>query len=186
MKLKKLFVGIQLQKNIGEKLLKEAQDSVEFGLLPIKWIDKDNFHITLEFLGYADDDQACQIAKRLRTSLRNFPPFPVYLDKIAFGPPDKLPEMIWASGPENIFLKELNKKIITDLSDMYLLKRKAKFKFSAHITLGRLSRQEAKNLSETPKKNIKINFTVSEIALMESFQEKNKTKYAVLESIKLK
>jgi 2'-5' RNA ligase len=186
MKLKKLFIGINIPKNIREKLMSEAQNDPEFALLSVKWTTLENLHITVEFLGHANEDQSCEVAKKLRDIVKDFTPFPIYFDKISFGPPDALPEMIWASGPENIFLKELNKKIIADLSDMYLLKRKTKFKFSMHITLGRLSRQDAKNISEVYEKKIKINFSATEIALMESFKEKNKTRYAILENIKLR
>jgi len=186
MRLKKLFVGINIPKNIEEKLMFEVQNDPEIALLPIKWMPDENLHITLEFLGYADEDQSCEIAERLHSILKDFTPFPVYFDKITFGPPGGLPEMVWVTGPENIFLKELNKKIISDLSDMCLLKKKTKFEFSMHINMGRQSRQDAKNISEIYEKKIKVSFTVSEIALMESFKEKNKTRYAIFENVKLR
>ncbi len=192
MKLKRLFVGINIPKDTKEKLFSLAQSNPEIALLPVKWANSENLHMTLEFLGYADEDQTCQIAKRFHDIVRDFAPFPVYFDKISFGPKEGLSELIWALGPKNIFLEELNKKIIADLSDIYLIKRKRKFKFFMHITLGRLSKQDAKNISEIYEKktkdlmNIKLSFTATEIALMESFKERNKTKYAILENVKLR
>jgi len=185
MKLKRLFVGINIPQNIREKLMSEAQDDPEFGLLPVRWTDKDNLHITLEFLGYADDEQSYEIAKRLHSLIEDSPSFPAFFDKIVFGPPDGLPEMIWAVGPKNEYLTELHKNIRDGLSDMRLLRRGAKHKFSTHITLGRLSKSDAKEIEKRHEKEIRTSFPVLEVTLMESFKENNRTYYAILETVKL-
>ena len=179
---KKIFVAISLPENIKDKIMLHVK-SDDFALLPVRWIEKENLHLIVEFLGYVEDDQVYEIAQRLHEVTEGMSLFSLNFNKIGAGPLGEKPKMIWMTGDESKILKELNKKIIDAMSDIRLVKSGKKHNFIAHITLGMIEKSKLKDF-EMKEKEVNMPFSVENIELMESFKEKNKTKYAILESVK--
>ncbi|MEK7453035.1 MAG: RNA 2',3'-cyclic phosphodiesterase [Patescibacteria group bacterium] len=178
---KKIFIAINLPESVKNKLISYTE-SDNFALLPVKWIEKENFHIIIEFLGYADDESILKIIERLHDIDGELDSFDFTFNKITVWPTKEEPKMIVASGEEDENLNELGKKIIDALEDIYLVKKGKKYKFKAHISLGIITRATASDFIMEDK-DIKISVPVDSIDLVESFKEGNKTKYATLENI---
>lgn len=178
---KKIFVAINLPENIKDKLMLHAK-SDDFALLPVRWIEKENLHLTVEFLGYADDDQICEIVQRLHILKENLSLFSLSFNKIGVGPTCEKPKMIWVRGEENETLKELNREVIDMVSDIHLIKKGKKHNLTPHVTLGIIEKSQISDF-KMEEKEIKMSFSIESIELMESYKEKNKVKYAILEKI---
>lgn len=136
--------------------------------LPCRWTKKDNLHITLEFLGYVDDEGLLEICKTTKDLVSKHNSFGVKLTRICYGPPGKMPpRMIWAIGDK---INELN--------------------FSPHVTLGRIRTWQWKQIEpeERPdvSEEINLTFAVNSIEVMESVLGRGGPKYTILESFPLK
>ena len=159
----RIFIAINLPEDIKEKLVNYQRKWPE---LPIRWIKKDNLHITLEFLGYLSDDEiskVCQNTKKLASKRK---PFSITFNKIFYGPPKKMPpRMVWVVGEK---IQE--------------------FDLSPHVTLGRIRAWEFRQIEpeERPKveEEINLSFEVNSIEVMESVLKKGGPKYTILESCK--
>lgn len=178
---KKIFIAINLTEKAKNQLVNYTQ-SDELAILPVKWIPQENLHITVEFLGYADDEQILEVVERLRALEESLESFSLFFDKITIGPVKDKPEMIWAVCQESEELNALNQNIADALSDIYFANRGKRYKFKAHITLGRIGREDMKDF-KMDDLNINLPIFVESIELMESFKEGNKVSYAPLESI---
>lgn len=180
---KKIFIAINLPEDAKNKLLRHTT-SEEFARLPVFWTEKDNLHITLKFLGYADDDDVYETAELLKEITKGEEPFDITFDNIAPGPDKNEPKMIWVAGPEIKSLERLYKKTSEILSGIRYENIDKKFQFKPHITLGRVARSalEKGDKIKMNDKDIKITFPVNGIELMESFKENGRVRYAVLQS----
>ncbi len=184
--------------------------------LPIRWTKKDNLHITLIFIGYADDAETAEICKIARETAADSAQFSLKLNKIYFGPPDdygpeskKIPRMVWAQGEENQELSKLQGNLENSLfksnretrDPSSVLQTSAKNgreqvsaistrRFCSHITLGRIKQFGWQQIEpeERPDINeeISLNFKVSSIEVMESQLKRGGPEYTILEKVYLK
>jgi 2'-5' RNA ligase len=172
----RVFIAINLPQDIKKYLARYYDKYPE---LPAKWTAKDNLHITLEFLGYLTDEEIAQVCKETQDVARRHKSFPVNLNKVIYGPPNKTPKFIWAMG-------EKSKELIDLKND---LKRKEEI-FTPHITLARISEWELKKIDqeEIPEINqdIGLQFSVESIEVMESELKRGGPVYSILESCELK
>lgn len=84
----RLFTGLEIPQSIAERLT-----MLSAGLPGARWIDPENYHITLRFIGDVDDIVAHEFASAL-AEIR-FEPFDLQLDGLgSFG--GKKPRAIWA------------------------------------------------------------------------------------------
>lgn len=160
----RVFVAINLPEDVKKKLASYQSKWLE---LPCRWTKKDNLHITLEFLGYISDEELLEVLQKTKELASKHESFTVVLNKICYGPPEKMPpRMVWVTGDK---IKE--------------------FDIVPHITLGRIKTWEFKAIEpeERPEVNEDINLTfeVDSIEVMESALKKNGPEYVVLESYPL-
>ncbi|MDD3374646.1 MAG: RNA 2',3'-cyclic phosphodiesterase [Candidatus Omnitrophica bacterium] len=128
------FIAIKFNKQIKSLILK-AQDKLKEYHANIKWVNLENTHITLQFLGNIDQSQIEIISKTITNISKNHHPFLIKTTRI---------EMFPAQSPKIISLginkKENNLKNLAD--DISISLAKVGFlrerEFSAHITLGRI------------------------------------------------
>jgi len=90
---KRIFIAINLPEEIKKKL-SEYQSKLPD--LPIRWVKKDNLHITLVFLGYLNDEEILEVCKITEEAASQNSSFFINLKKICYGPPKKMPpRMVW-------------------------------------------------------------------------------------------
>jgi 2'-5' RNA ligase len=160
--------------------------------LPARWTFAENLHITLVFLGNANDQEVCDICRQVVEIAKRHEPFEISLDRIVYGPETKWPpRMVWAGGEKSIPLGALQKDLETVLFDFGggQFNAAKDYKFSPHITLARIEQFGLKKFSEDeiPKINEKISrmFSVESIEIMESEMRRRGPIYTVLESVRL-
>jgi 2'-5' RNA ligase len=136
----RLFTAIEIPSRIGESLA-----LLRGGLPGARWIDSENYHLTLRFIGEIDDDIGREIAFMLGTVKRH--PFDLRIDGLSsFG--GRQPRALVASVPAVPALLDLqadHDRIVRRIGI------EADRKYIPHVTLARLrgssNRQVADYLS---------------------------------------
>lgn len=176
----RVFTAINLPEDIKARLFEYQSKWPE---IPCRWTKKDNLHITLNFLGYLQDEELLEIIKIVREIASKCDPFFINLRSIIYGPPGKTPRMIWAKGEESEDLDKLQKDLMKSLD---ALSPEFSRKFVPHLTLARIKQWEFQKMEteERPEVNEKINlnFEASSVEIMESELKRKGPEYAVLES----
>lgn len=134
----RLFTGIEIPADIADRLR-----GLRGGLPGARWVDPENFHITLRFVGDIDVARAHDIADLLARIRRRA--FTLAVDGLGtFG--SSKPRQVWAripATPELMALQSENEQLIqrAGLSP-------EKRKFTPHVTLARLRDTNNRSLAE--------------------------------------
>jgi len=183
----RVFIAINLPEDI-KKILSGFEK--KWSELPARWVGKDNLHITLVFLGYLTDLELGEVCMAVKVVVKRHNSFNINLNKISYGPDNKVPpRMVWASGDT---IKELS-LLKNNLEELLL--EKVRFVpenrgFAPHITLARISAFQWRAIEpeERPDVNetIDLTFTIESIEVMESILRKTGPEYIIIESHQLK
>jgi 2'-5' RNA ligase len=138
----RLFTAIEIPANVGQML-----SFLRGGLPGARWIDPENYHITLRFIGDIDASVANDVASILDGVDRT--PFELRLDGLAaFG--GRKPRSVYANVAPSQALMDLQAEIERLMQRVGLAPEGRKF--TPHVTLARLrdssSRQVADYLTE--------------------------------------
>ena len=182
----RIFIAINLPADIKKYLAKFQEKWPE---LPAKWVNGDNLHITLVFLGDVTDQELGEVCMAVKEVIVRQKVFDINLSAISYGPDGKLPpRMVWASGPKNKELSLLKKELEEALLGKVNFRPEEKA-FSPHITLARISTFLWRQIEpeERPEvfENIDLNFTVESIEVMESELKRGGPQYNIIESYQL-
>jgi len=168
----RLFFAIDIPKDIKEKISVFLKDSEISGNL----VDKDNYHITLKFLGEIED-LLPEVIKSVEDI--SFSSFECSLKNLGLFGPKNSPAVLFIE--VNKGLDDLN--TLNKLIDKATAKYNQDFKFQPHLTLARTP-MIPKNIKDYNFKS--IDFPVKEYHLMESTVKKGKVLYKKIKSFKLK
>ena len=184
--LHRTFIAINIKENIKKRVLEYKKDFLE---IPAKWVNKDNIHITLNFLGNLDDTQLVETIEITEGIISNYESFVLNINKISLGPKFP-PRLIWLTLDENEVLNKLHTELEDSIYslDSYQFKMKEERSFTPHITLARIKSFESKKLSKEVfdiRRDLKLNFEVASIDIIESGLKKGGPEYTILRSIEL-
>lgn len=130
------FVAIELSDEI-KGCLSQAQSHLKYSGADVKWVEKENIHLTLKFLGDITEDKAKKVGTMLEGIASSAKPFELTLKDIGAFPKTDSPRVIWAG-------LDKGAKESTDIAkrtDEELLKigfEPEARPFAAHITIGRV------------------------------------------------
>lgn len=178
---RRIFIGISLPDNVKKRLDQKIEKWRE---LPIKWSLPENFHITLSFLGFINDESLAEVCLAVREAVQDFESFDVDFEGMGIGPDLEDPKIVWLHGGANEELRKLQIEIEKSL-DTFVSEKK---EYKPHVTLGKIDKPKWKALSEKPKieEGFKISIPVESVDVFESKIEKGRTRYTVLEACELK
>jgi 2'-5' RNA ligase len=142
--MQRIFTGLEIPADVAQSLA-----TLRGGLPGARWIDPENYHLTLRFIGDVDDTLAREVASLLGRVSR--PPLELRLDGLSsFG--GRRPRAVVASLAQTAALMELqaeHERLIQRVG----LEPEGR-KFTPHVTLARLrdssSRQVADYLATRP------------------------------------
>ncbi len=183
---KRLFLAINLPKEIKDELadLVKKLDKANINK-PIKWVEDDNFHLTLHFLGSTPTEKLDSLDNAIESIVAGFSTLNFKLSNSV----DAFPNL---HEPKVIFLniKELNDdKALALQKQMGQALEILEFEidprpFRLHLTLGRVKSQIA---IQIPSFQFPVsNFQVDTIDLMESNLTSDGPLYTILKQYKLK
>lgn len=164
--MKRLFIAIDLPIEIKRELHKFEQELAKYISRGVKWVELENLHFTIRFLGETEEEKIPNITRIMDEVSQELNPFNISLKELGTFPNFKNPRIIWIGIEKgkkeilNLFNKLEGK--ITELGF-----RKEEKDFSPHLTLGRV--KERIRWNEKWNINIlNIEFLVEEMTLFES------------------
>lgn len=169
------FISIDIPENIKEEIKKIQEQLPEFSG---KKIESENLHLTLKFLGEADEERIEEVKKRLiKVKLNRFE---TEIDSIGVFS-EKAIRIIWL-GLANC--DKLQKEIDTKLKDVFGPEKR----FMSHLTIARVKKIKNKEdfLRDLKKIKIpKIKFVVDNFGLKNSVLGLECPTYIILEEFSL-
>ena len=133
--MKRIFIAVKVE--AGEALLKMLfAFKSRLNGENIKWVNADNIHITLAFLGNTEDEQIKIISKMLKTVCEGFGKFDLIIKGCGVFKSHNDPRIIWTGIEHSENLNQLNRLIISGLKDAGIRLEDRPFK--PHLTLGRM------------------------------------------------
>jgi len=130
------FIAIELSTDIRDALA-QAQVSLKYAGADVKWIAKNNIHLTLKFLGEISEEKSKEIAAALDNIAKETKPFEISLKDLGAFPTIEHPRVIWVGLDKGAKEStELAKKIDTSLSKLGFQEESRPF--AAHLTIGRV------------------------------------------------
>lgn len=130
------FIAIELSEEIRE-VLAQIQSHLKYAGADVKWVEKDNIHLTLKFLGEIDEKKCEKVKAALEKIAKEFKPFEISLKDIGAFPKIEFPRVIWIGLDKGAKEStELAAKIDETLSKIGFDKETRPF--AAHITIGRV------------------------------------------------
>ncbi len=184
------FIAIELPQEIKDSLGK-LQAELKKTAADVKWVNPDNIHLTLKFLGEADDKKVIEIENILAGVAKNYKAF--YIRPCAIGafPKIEFPKVIWigidkGDNETKLIAGELEEKI----SQLGIPKEDRPF--SSHITIGRtksfLNRdkliRELKNMEGKIEERFQ-EFPITKLTLFKSTLTPKGPIYAILKETNL-
>lgn len=125
----RLFVAIDLPPPVKEQL-----NSIAFGVPGARWVEVEQVHLTLRFIGEVSGSSFLDIEESL--SRVTAPPFSIRLKGVGHFPPRKHPRVLWAGVEANDTLMQLHNRV--EAAIVRTGQEPEGRKFSPHITLARL------------------------------------------------
>ena len=197
---KRIFIAINLPEDVRTVLV-EYQNKYK-DVIPASWTKPENLHITLLFIGDAEEEGIPEIKKTIQDVVVQQKSFSLTLNRNCYGPPQIIPpqtvvvqrieppRMIWAIGEKSEKFNLLCDKLEEALASSPKIRFKPENRENIlHITLARIKEWEWRRIEpdERPEieEDINLSFEVKSVELMESKLKRTGPEYITLESYKL-
>src|SRR3989338_969152 len=160
----RLFIAFDSPDDVKE-CMAAMQEIIGGNLAEIRYVKKEQMHLTLKFLGEVQPN----IMEKIKDELRKvtFKPFTVYLDSIGVFPNEDYIRVVWVGLEPEDKVIGLQRSIDEKLEKLF----KKEKDFKAHITLGRVKYVKDKEQFLSRLKGIKVekkSFRVDSFRLMKS------------------
>lgn len=154
----------------------------------IRWIKTENLHLTLRFFGDTPFDEIQRIIDAIAKAIENEKPFNIEIFNLGVFGSSYHPKVIWFKIKADEILKNLERRISSELKIVGFTKDRQNF--VPHLTIARMKRLTDKNLFKEILKNYKEEFIqeskVQEVILYESILQRTGPIYKVIQKFDLK
>lgn len=180
------FIAIDLADAIRQNIA-ALQEELKRDREKISWTKPENIHLTLKFLGDADETKIDDIANILTAIASEYPPFSLNVSGLGMFPNFRRPRVLWV-GLQNppAALIEIAERIESGLAEIGFAKEARPF--SPHLTIGRVKAQLSDRFIEKLKSRAFAGglFDVKEILIIKSDLHPQGAVYTPLRKIALK
>jgi 2'-5' RNA ligase len=131
------FIAIELPEGV-KRGLRELQAQLKAGsLAPVKWVEPENIHLTLKFLGNVAADRIDEIALAMTEAAKGTSPFSLEVKELGVFPNPKRVQIIWVGLSREVEkLSRLQQRIESGLARLGFASENRRF--TPHLTLARL------------------------------------------------
>ena len=148
--MKRLFVAVKIHPS-PELLQVYYGLKKDLALEKIKWVEENNFHLTLKFLGNTYTSLIDQIIEVLETAALNVPPFEMNIQNPGIFGSRYDPRVIWLGIENSPQLVDLANKVLDGLDKAGFPRDRQNF--VPHLTIGRIKYiRDKKHLRNTIEK----------------------------------
>ncbi|MBN1383777.1 MAG: RNA 2',3'-cyclic phosphodiesterase [Elusimicrobia bacterium] len=179
----RLFIAVNINDENKNKIV-QIQTGLKNDITDIKWVEKENLHLTLKFLGEVADGRLDALKKRIKETGSLTKDFEIDFCNLGVFPKETFSRILWIGidkGQDG--LKSLAQKLEDSLEAAGF--KKEKRPFSAHLTIGRFKKPKPCKISGLPYKEEKFSETVEKISLVKSTLTSKGPIYEVIEGFKL-
>ncbi|MFA5351315.1 MAG: RNA 2',3'-cyclic phosphodiesterase [Candidatus Omnitrophota bacterium] len=184
------FIAIELPQEIKEKL-SELQARLKQSEADVKWVEPENIHLTLKFLGEIGEDKLPKIIEIIESTTQNTKQFRLSLSSLGAFPRVEFPRIIWIGINKGDKETVLLAKALEEKIEKLGIPGEER-PFSSHITIGRVKGPLNKDkLAKTLKQSgdyfsgKDIGFDVTKVTLFKSTLGPGGPVYAALKEVKL-
>ena len=108
----------------------------------VKWVEPENMHITLLFLGEVDELEVLAVCRAVEKAAKPLPPFAMNLVGLGCFPTPRRPKILWVGVKEGAEeLRRLHATLEAPLLEMGCYRREER-DYTPHLTLGRLTQED--------------------------------------------
>ena len=170
----RLFIAVTLPEEVKAQI--EAAQAELRRALPgpgVRWTRREQFHLTLMFLGDVDVARVQPLEEAIRAACRGFSALPLRAERVGFFPDLRYPRVIWA-GVQDQAGQLLRLQQAVDAVTRDFTTEQKEERFSGHITLARIKaikRPEAEALRQAAAgmaERLFGQWTAGEVELMRS------------------
>jgi 2'-5' RNA ligase len=131
------FIALELDKAIRERLV-ALQEELSRAAESVKWVEPENLHVTLLFLGEVDNREIPSVCRVISEGCSALSAFSLSVDAVGCFPNPRRPRTIWAGvGAGTQEVCALHDALERPLLDLGCYRREDR-KYTPHITLGRV------------------------------------------------
>lgn len=177
------FIAIELSQEIKEALIK-IENELQETIRGVKWVEPENIHLTLKFLGHIENETVEKIKVILKEIATGTKPFKIKLSSAGVFPSPSQPRVIWVGIEEG-------KKESSELANMIEEKttplgiEKEARAFHPHLTLARIKFLKDKSSVKNAFGSLKVpqvEMTATKITLFQSTLSPEGPTYTALET----
>jgi 2'-5' RNA ligase len=182
------FIAIDVDRTVRERLI-ALQELLGRAGTGVKWVEPENLHLTLLFLGEVEDKELHAVCRAVSDVAAEHPPFAMSLEKVGCFPNPRRPRILWAGVGDGLQeVVALHDALEPPLLDLGCYRREER-DYTPHLTLGRVKGDKVTfKLSETIAKNQTWQggpTAVREVLVMSSTLRPDGPEYTVMSRAKL-
>jgi 2'-5' RNA ligase len=131
------FIGVDIGKPIRDRAV-ALQETLAQSANEVKWVEPENLHVTLLFLGEVDDRDVPGVCRVVSDHTAKQPAFQMSVEKVGCFPNPRRPRILWIGvGQGSQELCALHDGLEAPLLDLGCYRREER-KYTPHITMGRV------------------------------------------------
>jgi len=131
------FIAVEIGADIRASAVALQESLAEIGA-EVKWVEPENLHVSLLFLGEVDDRELHPVCRAVKEVSATESPFPLRVSGLGAFPTPRRPKTLWAGITDGADeLKRLYDKLEAKLLDLGCY-RKEERGYTPHLTLGRV------------------------------------------------
>jgi len=130
----RLFVALNFSKKERDRIYRTAKVLREIGL-PVRWVDPENYHVTLKFLGNVAEDRIAEVEEALDHVASTTRGIDLSVQGFGAFPTIRRPSVIWIGVEPTPSLRCLKQDLEWALKDCGFARETRAF--HPHLTLGR-------------------------------------------------
>jgi 2'-5' RNA ligase len=176
------FVAVDLGREIRQRIVALQEELARTGT-EVKWVEPENLHVTLLFLGEVEDREIPQVCRIVADGAQQQPAFLMSIESVGCFPNVRRPRVVWVGVGEGAQpLIALHDALEIPLQELGY--RREERRYTPHVTLGRVKsdRSTAALASALERKAVWKGgeITVGEILVMSSKLSPQGPRYNVL------
>ncbi|MFH1321705.1 MAG: RNA 2',3'-cyclic phosphodiesterase [Bacteroidota bacterium] len=177
-KTKRLFIGIPIPTSLADLLFEFSQK--QRGIESIRWVNKENLHITTCFIGNIEVALVDDIISNTKKALAGVKPFSLTFEGLCIKPAKK-PYMIWAKFMQNEHFEDMANNTCRLLIPGQRIRKNP----IPHITMARFKKSFYYDNIDLDIQIEEDEIEVKKLILWESIQKPGGVEYLLLESFSL-
>jgi 2'-5' RNA ligase len=187
----RLFIAVKTPEEVKTNL--ERAQAVLRRVVPegtVRWTKREQFHLTLKFLGNVEAARAAALVDAVQSAAKNFTPLQMRAAKVDCFPGWRRPRIIWA-GIEDAANQLGPLQRAVEMAGREFTSEKPENSFTGHVTLGRIkgiTSQQAALLARAAAglaAQVFGTWTAAEIAIMQSELSQTGARHTVVAAIPL-